>query len=309
MLHNALYRITVGWTPQILFGVRVLGLLLTCWAGVLVAPMSGCADKSQESSKELESLKGEAAGVFDTKRSRERRAQARESETSQGGAWTITLGTIPAGPTGQVEAMGTLSRARELGLGSAKLERRGDRSMLMYGSYTGPDDPAAAQDLARIRAITADGIRPFGSAVLTPPMTGSLAGAIPEYDLGTAYRRFGKRALYTLQVAVYQKEGDEAVTDEELDEIRTAAEKAAIDMRRTGEEAFYYHGPRRSTVTVGLLGEEDAARGGVVRDSPKVRELQKRHPLNLVNGQGVRTRVKGQADFELQRSFLVAIPQ
>jgi len=309
MRHKGLCRITAGWTPHILCGVRVLGILLTSSLAVLTAPISGCADKAKEPLKELDAMQGQSEGVFDTKRSRERRAKAQESAPDESGGWTIMLGTIAAGPTSQVEAMGTLSRARDLGLGSTRLERRGDRSLLMYGSYSGPNDPGAAQDLARVRAITADGMRPFAGAVLAPPMTVSLSGAIPEYDLGTAYRRFGKRALYTLQVGVYQKEGEEALTKEELGAIRAAAEKAALDLRRTGEEAYYYHGSRRSTVTVGLLGEEDAARGGIVRDSPKVRDLQRRHPLNLVNGQGVRTRVKGQAEFELQKSFLVAIPE
>jgi hypothetical protein len=283
--------------------------ILVVALGGLLAQIAGCADKGAEPAQDLSALKGQSEGVFDTQRSRERRARARESGEAETGSWSIALGSIGAGPTSQVEAMGTLNRARELGLASARLERRGDRTMLMYGAYRGPDDPSAAADLARVRGLTMDGMRPFGSATLTPPMGGSLAGAIPEYDLGTARRRFGDRALYTLQVGVYQKEGAEEPTDEELDEIRGAAEKAALDLRRMGEEAFYYHGPRRSTVTVGLLGEEDAARGGVVRDSPKVRELQRKHPLNLVNGQGVRTRVKGQTEFELQKSFLVAIPE
>lgn len=312
MHHKALYRITAGWTPQILSGVRVSTFILVVALGGLLAQIAGCADKGAEPAQDLSGLKGQSEGVFDTQRSRERRAKARvggESGEAETGSWSIALGSIAAGPTSQVEAMGTLNRARELGLASARLERRGDRTMLMYGAYRGPDDPSAAADLARVRGLTMDGMRPFGNATLTPPMGGSLAGAVPEYDLGTARRRFGDRALYTLQVGVYQKEGTEPPTDEELDEIRAAAEKAALDLRRMGEEAFYYHGARRSTVTVGLLGEEDAARGGVVRDSPKVRDLQRKHPLNLVNGQGVRTRVKGQTEFELQKSFLVAVPE
>jgi hypothetical protein len=278
---------------------------LTC--AMACAAMVGCGGGPDVDPEKASQIRAEAPGVFETVRSSKKKAEASGSESASSGGWAIALGG--AVPGGQSAAIGALDRARRAGLASARLEKRGERMLIMYGDYAAPDDPMARADLERIRGIVADGVKPYASAMLTPPEAERLEGSVPEYDLSTAKRRFGKRALYTLQVAVYQKEGEEAPTESELAQIRAAAEKAAIDLRRGGEEAFYYHGPRRSTVTVGILSQDDTSQGGVIRDSMRVRELQRRHPLNLVNGQGVRTRVKGQQEFELQKSFLVAIPE
>ena len=97
----------------------------------------------------------------------------------------------------------------------------------------------------------------------------------------------------------------------ELAEFRKAAEAAAIELRRGGELAFYYHGPERSTVTVGLFTQKDL-NDGTGGESDDLREARQKHPSALVNGMGLRqseivpgTKKKG----ELQKSFLVTVPK
>jgi hypothetical protein len=146
---------------------------------------------------------------------------------------------------------------------------------------------------------------------LTPPPYDSLPGSVPEYDLSTLRQRRGKSALYTLQVAAYTRMDGKAATEKDLAEFRAAAEKAVVELRREGEEAFYHHGQRMSVVTVGVFGEKDVdpvRPPPVGKESMVVQMARQRHPLNLVNGQGVKVRTRGQAEAQLQPSRIIVIP-
>ncbi|MDX2130837.1 MAG: hypothetical protein SFY69_02145 [Planctomycetota bacterium] len=223
--------------------------------------------------------------------------------------WTIVLSTIPASQEG-LEVMRTVATVRQqAGLPEARLLRRGRSTVVAYGSYPSATDERARADLARVRAIELNGERPFEHAVLAPPAFEGVQGGRPELDLAGVRARRGGDALYTLQVAAYERSDGKDPTDADLAEIRAAAEKAAETLRADGADAYYWHGPRRSMVTVGIFGPADHDVLRPERDSPALRAARSKHPLNLVNGRPLLVRTRGQTESTPQPSFLVAIPE
>lgn len=237
--------------------------------------------------------------------------------------WSIVLAGVvaPDEPPGTRESVG-LEALRKIQvdgkLPEAYMEPRGKALVLAYGHYPGPTDEAAQKDLARIRAIKVDDAQPFADAYLAPPDGDALKGSVPEFDLRNAVAQFGaKRAKYTLQVGVYGDADPRAPlpSARELQEIRAAAELAAATLRREGELAFYYHGPVRSTVTIGLFSEKDIDARQPGGEAQALRELRSRQPYNLLNGKGIKEFIKGRTTKDgkpvekLQESRLVAVPQ
>jgi len=203
------------------------------------------------------------------------------------------------------------------GLPEAYLEPRGEALIIGYGHYPAPSDETARRDLARVRATTVEGGRPFADAYLAPPPGDVFKGSVPEFDLRNARDQFGpERAKYTFQVGVYGEADPRAPlpSERELKEFRAAAELAAATLRREGEMAFYYHGPVRSTVTIGLFSERDIDPRQPGGEIAALRELRKRQPYNLLNGKGIKEILKGQTDRDgrprekMQESRLVAVP-
>jgi hypothetical protein len=224
------------------------------------------------------------------------------------GAWSIVLAAYPL-DGGREPALRALDDVRtRLGLADATLEQRGKAWAIAYGHYPAGADAAAHRDLDRLRAMELDGLRPFENAVLSPPPFDGLAGTIPEYDLSTVKRRFGVSALYTLQVAVYEAPADRQATPEQMQEVRLAAERAAVELRREGDPAFYYHGPRRSMVTVGVFGEKEYDVQRPEGEHPRLTLLRRKYPYNLVNGATFLVRSRGQDKASPQPSFVVSIP-
>jgi len=194
----------------------------------------------------------------------------------------------------EVQARDGLAKVRSLGgLPGAYLERRGAATVIAYGRYADAGSKEAKEDLAKVRAVEVvmDGKKqkPFATAFLAPPE--AVPGTIPEYDLANARRLNGDWALYTLQVGVYSNEDPRRpVLPAEMAEFRKTAELAVVQLRREGEQAFYYHGPNRSSVTIGLFGVEDFDPQNPKMMSPALTSLRKRFPYNLQNGMGIRMR-------------------
>lgn len=232
-----------------------------------------------------------------------------EALASAPGDWSIVLASFPR-EGGEAQASGVLQLVRSTpGLDRAYLDLRGKSVVIAYGSYPSGGDPAAQRDLRRLREIEINARRPFEAAVIAPPPFSGIAGTIPEYDLSTARQRFGVQAIYTLQVAVYERGGEKEPTPQELQDVRLAAERAAVELRREGELAFYYHGPRRSMVTLGLFGDADYDVQRPERESPHLTLLRRKYPYNLVNGATYLVRVRGQSKATEQPSFVVSVPQ
>ncbi|KAA0213391.1 MAG: SPOR domain-containing protein [Leptolyngbya sp. PLA3] len=223
--------------------------------------------------------------------------------------WTIVL--LALDDVAQAENM--LAQVRTTGrLPDAFMMERNGRHVIAVGSYDDPAQRIAQVELQRVRTIEIDGQKPYEHSFLAPP-SGELArGSIPEYDLRNARRQYGDKAVYSLQVAVYGREDDQKPTETDLTQFRAAAEKAATGLRQEGELAFYYHGPNRSMVTIGIFGEDDVkVDRGVTTESARLQLARDRHPLNLLNGRTIVEQVRTSTGGKVPRnqaSFLVKVP-
>lgn len=162
------------------------------------------------------------------------------------------------------------------------------------GRYADPATPQAQRDLRQSRMIQVEGKRPFESVELVDLATGKPPTAVitSEIDL----RRYPNQ--FSLQVGYY---------DEQSGNPRAAAERAAATLRAEGEQAFFYHGPIRSLVTVGLFDETDmSSRDGATVYSQRVKELQRRFPYNAANGRTLVEKRDGNKVRD-QPSFLVRV--
>lgn len=242
--------------------------------------------------------------------------QRNEAEQQQS-SWSIVLLAF-RGETQQQDAMRGLATVQaEAGLANAYVEKRGEATVVAFGGYLDPQQTEAQADLKRIRAIeiAVDGStdRPFENAFLTPPS--DIRGTIPEYDLRNARATHGEWAIYTLQIGVYRREDGKPTTAAQIAEFRKLAEEAVLQLRREGEQAFYFHGPASSTVTISLFGSEDFD-PQIRLESPQLRALRQRYPHNLLNGMGIRRRVtvtdqqgRPVQTERLDPSMLVAVPR
>lgn len=224
--------------------------------------------------------------------------------------WVISLASVP-GDTRVIGEQMLRTTQTEGGLPEAYLAERGGKLLVAMGSYEDPGSPQAQADLARVQAVEVRGGRPYAFAFMAPPESG--AGSNPAHDLRRARAQFGPKALYTLQVAIYGHADGRTPTPEELQLFRKTAEEAVARLRAEGELAFYYHDRTRSSVTVGVFGEED--HDASVRppyESVRLEQTRQRHPNNLLNGQGIKeiaTGSDGRRRETIQKSFLVAVPK
>lgn len=229
-------------------------------------------------------------------------------EASTPNSWTIALVAFRGDGADEAGRMALHKVQTEGGLPRAFSERRGDAVVICHGAFDSPDSPQASQELKRVQAIDIGGKRPYADAILSPPLQATNLGSSPQFNLVQAKAMLGDEALYTLQVAVYGRRDLLKPTEADLAEGRKAAETAALRLRQEGEQAFYYHGPRMSMVTVGIFGIEDFDPQTPSYKSTRLIEAQKRHPYNLYNGAGIKEKIAGAKDSRLQPSSLVAIP-
>lgn len=226
--------------------------------------------------------------------------------------WSILVGRVPG--RDQAQAQRALDNIRSVGgLPDARLEAREDSFVILVGSYASPQDPAAARELQRVRATHVSRRPIYSTAYLIPPTGETMRGTNPEWDLRTVRDRFGSAAVYTLQIGVYTRLDGRMPSQSDVAEFRKAAEAAVAELRAEGEQAFYFHGPTSSMVTVGVFGEDDHdASVAPAIESTRLREARERHPNNLVNGQGFNETIRtdsGRTVRRLQKSALVMIPK
>jgi len=245
----------------------------------------------------------EAAELFGTE------SKPKPGEGTGAGTWTIVLLTIPEDGA-DLAAMQTLTNVRSrAGLAEAYLLKRDGAMLIAYGAYPSGSDPRAKTDLERVKAIQIGSSKPFEAAMLLPPDHAGPVGSKPEFSLQSLRKKSGRKILYTLQIGVYTTSDDrKEPTPEELAQIRTSAEQAAVELRSSGEEAFYYHGPHRSMVTVGVFSEKDISPTKPGRQNPLLVMLRHKYPYNLMNGQTLRIRTPADPQGRLQESSLVRVP-
>lgn len=176
--------------------------------------------------------------------------------------------------------------------------------------------PEVTRDLRIIRSLAAGNSYPFIGARIVPKPSPDVGR--PEWELSQCP---GK---YSLQVAVFYN-------TIMFGERKLAAAQYAEQLRGEGFEAYYHHGPTRSSVSVGHFGEEDVIRekgkykftnlGNRVRYSERVQALRNQKNgqfrCNLENGYEVRriARVRPRTNTDLgleevvQESFLIPVPK
>lgn len=121
------------------------------------------------------------------------------------------------------------------------------KSILYYGRYTGLDNPRSAdarragEDRKRIAALRDSGNRQLFRFTMLVSLDEAYPGP-PEFDL----RNAPATAHWTLQIAAYH--GSPA--------RKQAAVETAVEARKSGVDAWYYHGDVVSVVTIGLWPKE-----------------------------------------------------
>lgn len=289
-----------------LFGGRAVGARLRLvLAGALLLPQfAGCSEPGQREPDRaaLAPFAAEAPGVF-----------ADEPGVGDGPVepswWSVLVAAVPTGRLDDAERM--LDTVRSTGLTDAYLALRDRRPVIAYGRYADPAEPAAQDGLRRVRSASIGEVQPFAAAILMPPVVAG-ADAPDEANLRGVHQRHAPAdAVYTLQVRVYARPDNAKPTPEDLRRFRGQAERTARALRSQGVEAFYYHGPNMSMVTVGVLGEAD--HDGSTQppvESARLRRLRRDHPHNLLNDEILMEPVLTERGIvqRAQASRLVAIP-
>lgn len=256
---------------------------------------------------------GDEAGVLSSSaRGQEGEAPQAPPAGAQGdliGGWSIALTKL--GSTNMRRAQELLRVIQDdAGLRKAFIEQRTEGLVIAYGNYMGRDE--AERELDKVRKTKLMGTTPFENAIVMPPASAELRGSNPAWDLRTVKQRYGKQAVYTLQIGVYGRADYQTPEAKELTAYRKAAEAAVRELRAEGEMAFYYHAPARSMVTVGVFGEKDFdSTTRPPMQSPSLKAVRDRFPNNLLNGQGINETIRTESGREtrLQSSQLVAIPE
>ncbi|MFM9956471.1 MAG: hypothetical protein ACKVZJ_00200 [Phycisphaerales bacterium] len=196
--------------------------------------------------------------------------------------WAIVLETFK-GTNAAAQAQLRLPEVSALlGRDDVSIRVREKGCAIVLGGYTSPKDERATRDLAMVRAkevALPGGVpsRPYEMAFLAAPSSTD-RGQMPEFDLSHQRKRLGNQPAFTVQIAVYD-------TPDKPADAKRAAEKAAKVLREAGEKAFYYHGPRRSMVTIGLFTGRDVDEKTGRPRTPEIARIRKDFPLNLLNGQ------------------------
>lgn len=223
--------------------------------------------------------------------------------------WVIVLAAFRGDDRAKVAAE-MLKQVQSRGVPTAYTTERGPAVLIALGQFKDPTSREAQDELARVRAIEIDRVRPFALAFFSPPDTGAALGGRPQYNLLKAHEQFGEQARFSLQVAAYGPADLQNPRPGEDAQARDDAEKAAAILRAEGELAFYYHGPNYSMVTIGVWDESSFGdRDDPMDDDPTLKATQKRFPYSLYNGGGVRVTSTRTGKAALQRSMLVKIPE
>jgi len=214
--------------------------------------------------------------------------------------WAIVLDMLVGPNHGTYAGQRVRELTAQAGFTGFWAVNEGTRSLVYFGRYDSPTDPQAQRDQAKLRRM-ADAGRLDAATVALTPVRERTTGELNPMDLRTVARNPG--AIYTLQVGYYDRQFGE--------DFRQAAEKAAQVYRDEGAEAYFYHGPNRSLVTIGVFGRAAARadRTGKVTYHPHIEQLRETYPYNLGNGLTlIETDLRTGKQRE-QPSFLVKIPK
>ncbi|MEM9083789.1 MAG: hypothetical protein AAGB34_09345 [Planctomycetota bacterium] len=269
----------ISWAAQL----RRIVLLFLCMPPLI----GGCTGGADRPSRDWER---EGRDVFTL--------NSESDSASAASSWTILLASLPEGASladGQNQASKLVSLLRREDIEAVQ----GSSGVaVVMGRYRGANDQRAQKDLDWVRSLQVQARRPFARAYLQPPTAVDL-GKRADLNVVNAQSLGRDRAKYSLQVAVYESDDRE--------EAKEAAEEATVRFREDGEEAYFYHGPNRSMVLIGLFGDHDLDPRTNTPITPELLELKERYPHNLVNGRTITRTIGGRE--RAQPSMLVLIPE
>lgn len=194
--------------------------------------------------------------------------------------WSILIQSF-TGPDAKRNAASLMYRLRHTqALPDLWIKQVGEQFHVMRGRYSNRNTLPAMRDLEQTRMVPIDSQQRFQSIELARLST--MTVNVDSLDA----RQHRDRSSYSLQVAVFDLSSPKA--------SRRAAERKAAELRKSGHNAFYYHGQSRSMVTVGLFSDKDRVPVKTILPSgkqvyqytygPRIKELQEDFPHNLVNG-------------------------
>ena len=209
--------------------------------------------------------------------------------------WSILLASF-AGMDQQKQAQDMVEQLKALNVTDVWMADEDGYTHVYRGKFNDPTKPEVESALRQSRMIKLGDDRPFGSA--------RLVAAQPALEISTSemdLKRYRDQGLYSLQVAVFD--------DTAGPNYQQYAQEAAVNFRKDGDQAYFYHGKFRSMVTIGIFTYDQAwTKRMSVSDmySPTILNLQKKYPFNLFNGRTIIEKVDGKKVRE-QPSFLVQI--
>jgi hypothetical protein len=234
--------------------------------------------------------------------------------------WSLVLGTFTdEGHAAAAEQMIIGLRTVAPQVTGARVHSTSKGSMVVVGNFNGRDDPAAKEEIARLKAIKYQGRQVFDRVILTKLDLRLSRGELHPYDLLSARKAHPKvDPLYTLEIAIWIANDDPKAGDRiTFDEVKRRAEAQVTQLRLEGYEAYFYHDEdtQRSEVTVGLF-DRTAIHPVSGLYSDEVRQLYKRFPERKANGEiiyepvAVREPNERQADIwrRPQTPVLVLVP-
>jgi hypothetical protein len=204
-------------------------------------------------------------------------------------AWSLVLGTF-SGEGHELSAATMIANLRNLApqtapeLAYARVHSTAKGSLVVYGNYTGRDDPRARTDQDRLKAVQYQGRPLFNRVILTHIDLRAGQSNLHPHDLLLARRAHPNVVpMYTIDVALWDDFDSGKLT---WDDIRHSAEMYCQKLRAQGFEAYFYHNPehQRSIVTVGLFDQRAInPKSGMF--SEEVELVMRKFPARLVNGE------------------------
>jgi hypothetical protein len=179
-----------------------------------------------------------------------------------------------AGPNAAADARRIAGELKAQNVPDVFVVEGADEASVCVGRYDTWKDPKARAMLARVRQVRdRHGAQPFAGVMLMP---------VPEPAPPNPWPLQKVAAAYSLHVASYEASGR-----------KPKAQAHAARLRQRGYEAYVYHGPRLSMVTVGAFGDDvfadprEVGKPGVTPKivGPKVLALEKAFPAMVLEGE------------------------
>lgn len=201
------------------------------------------------------------------------------------GVWSLVLATFTEGDTTEAAKRMIAETARIApDVRNMRVHPTARGVMVVYGEYASREDKKAQDDRTWLKSIKYENRPVFPRIALTHLDLRPLQADLHPYDLHMARRNHEKvHPLYTLDIAVWDDFDSGKL---QYEDIRSAAERYARQLRGQGFEAYFFHDDvaKRSQVTVGLFDKRAINEiSGLYNDA--VMELIKTFPQRLANGE------------------------